>query len=85
MILLKMLNALPRSWLVKFGYSKIGSKMVQRIKQNQAKRWFDIDGVKMYLDITNPHTWDLRNNKKYEIAVKKIFLITKGLHVFAEK
>jgi len=28
----------------------------------------------MYLDITNPHTWDLRNNKNYEDNVKKIFL-----------
>ena len=74
MILLRVLDIFPRSWLVKFGYSKIGSKIVQRVKQNQANRWFDINGVKMYLDITNPHTWDLRNNKNYEDNVKKIFL-----------
>ena len=74
MILLRVLNIFPRSWLIKFGYSKIGSKIVQRVKQNQANRWFDINGVKMHLDITNPHTWDLRNNKNYEEDVKKIFL-----------
>jgi len=74
MILLRVLNIFPRSWLIKFGYSNIGSKIVQRVKQNQTDRWFDINGVKMHLDITNPHTWDLHNNKKYEDDVKKIFL-----------
>ncbi len=74
MILLRILNIFPRSWLIKFGYSNIGSKIVQRVKQNQTDRWFDINGVKMHLDITNPHTWDLHNNKKYEDDVKKIFL-----------
>jgi len=80
LILLRMLNIFPRSWLVKFGYSKLGSKLVQWVKQNQADRWFDIDGVKMYLDITNPQTWDLRDEKSYEDNVKKIFLskINKG-------
>ena len=53
MILLRVLNIFPRSWLIKFGYSKIGSKIIQRVKQNQANRWFDINGVKMHLDITN--------------------------------
>lgn len=74
MILLRILNIFPRSWLIKIGYSKIGSKIVQRVKQNQANQWFDINGVKMHLDITNPQTWDLRNNKNYEDDVKKIFL-----------
>lgn len=74
MIVAKILNKIPRSVLIKFGYSKIGSKLVKSFKEKQSQKGYSVGyGVKMYLDITNPHTWDLIEGKEYEDRVKENF------------
>jgi len=74
LFILKILNKVPRPLLIKFGYSRIGSKIVKLFKEKQTQKWYEVGyGVKMYLDITNPHTWDLVEGREYEDKVKKIF------------
>ncbi len=61
--------------LVKFGYSKIGSKLVKTVRDRQIQKAYDVGyGVKMFLDITNPYTWDLIEGKEHEDIVKKTFM-----------
>ena len=75
MVLVKILNKIPRSFLLKLGYSKIGSKLIKEIREKQLLKSFDVGyGVKMYLDITNPLTWDLVGEKGHEDEVKKTFV-----------
>ena len=75
MLILKIINKIPRSILLKIGYSKIGSKMVKFVKEKQSQKWYDVgNDVKMYLDITNPYSWDLIDGNEHEDNIKKIFL-----------
>lgn len=61
--------------LVKFGYTRIGSKIITRIKKKRIRTFYEIEnGVKMYLDIANPHTWDLIQGKDPEKKIKEVFL-----------
>ncbi len=61
--------------LLKFGYSKIGSKLIKAIREKQLSKNYDVGfGVKMYLDITNPLTWDLVGERGHEDEVKKTFV-----------
>ena len=60
LFIVKIINKVPRSMILKFGYSRIGSKLVKIVRKKSYKKCYDIKyGVKMYLDITNPYTWDL--------------------------
>jgi len=61
--------------LLKFGYSKIGSKLVKTVRKRQSLNAYDVGyGVKMFLDITNPYTWDLIEGREPEGDVKKTFM-----------
>jgi len=74
LLILKLLNKVPRPLLIKFGYSKVGTKLVKLLKEKQSQRGYEVGyGIKMYLDITNPHTWDLIEGREYEDRVKEIF------------
>lgn len=75
LFIIKLINKIPRSLLVKFGYSKIGSKLIKTVKEKQSQKFFDVGyGVKMHLDITNPYTWDLIEGKEHEDEIKEIFV-----------
>ncbi len=66
-VLIKLVNRIPHSLLIKFGYSKIGSRIVYFIKKNKSKTIHEISyGVKIYVDLTNPRTWDLIEGKDSE-------------------
>jgi len=80
-ILIKLLNRIPHTPIVKFGYSKIGSKLVKIVKEKQSQKFYEVAyGIKMFLDITNPYTWDLIEGKENEDKIKEIFVknINKG-------
>ena len=73
--MLKLLKIIPHSLLKKFAYSKIGSKVVAIIKKRESKTWYEIEnGIKIYLDLTNPDVWDLIQGKDDEREIKEIFL-----------
>jgi len=75
LLIAKILNKIPRSTLLKFGYSKIGSKLVKIVRKRQLQNAYDVGyGVKMFLDITNPYTWDLIEGREHEDDVKKTFM-----------
>ena len=75
MFIVKLLNKVPRTILLKFGYSKIGTKLVKKVREKQSQKAYDVGyGVKMYLDLTNPHTWDLVEGRDPEEKVKKAFV-----------
>jgi len=75
LFILKIFNKVPRSMLMKFGYSKIGSKLVKIVREKQSQKWYDVKyGVKMYLDITNPYTWDLVEGREHETKVTDAFV-----------
>jgi len=66
-ILIKIVNRIPHSLLVKFGYSKLGSKIVNVVKKTKSKTVHEIPfGVKIFVDLTNPRTWDLIEGKDPE-------------------
>ena len=70
-----MINIFPRSILLKIGYSKLGSTMVKILKKNSARTFFETEnGIKMYLDMVNPQTWDLMLRKDPEKKIKELFL-----------
>jgi len=74
LFVVKIFNKIPRSILLKFGYSKIGSKLVNIVRKKNFERCYDIKyGFKMYLDITNPTTWDLIE-EEYEPKVMDTFV-----------
>jgi len=74
LLIVKILDKIPRSMLLKFGYSKIGSKLIKTVRERQLQKAYDVGyGVKMYLDITNPYTWDLIEGREHEDNVKKTF------------
>ena len=72
---MKFLDIFPRSLLIKFGYTSFGSKLVKTLRKKNTKTWYELkNGIKLYLDLTNPHTWDLIQDKDPEIKVKQVFL-----------
>ena len=74
LMLVKLVNIVPRSWLIKFGYSRLGSKLVTQFKKNNSRKFFETDqGIFMHLDITNPHTWDLIQKRDPEQKIKQVF------------
>lgn len=73
---IKLLNLLPKPFLKKIAYTKIGSKIVNIIKKRdtKSKNGYDIGyGLKMYLDLAVPHTWDLILGTDGEKEIKDIF------------
>ena len=81
-ILIKIVNRIPHSLLVKFGYSKLGSKIVNVVKKTKSKTVHEIPfGVKIFVDLTNPRTWDLIEGKDPEKKVKKIFLLSQKFKI----
>lgn len=74
-ILIKVLSKIPRSWLIKLGYSGFGSNIIRNMKQKKLKKGYEIDnGIKIYLDLTNPLTWELILEKDFEKKVKNTFI-----------
>lgn len=74
-ILIKFLNRIPPTLLVKVGYSRIGSKIVNEIRKSESKTVHEISyGVKIYYDLTNPRTWELIAGKDPEKKVKDSFV-----------
>ena len=70
----KILNLIPRSCQKTIGYSFLGNKILQRLKSSGSKTAFDIDyGLKIYLELSNPFTWDLILGKDFEKDVKREF------------
>ena len=71
----KILNLIPRSFQKTMGYSFLGTKILRRLKSSGSKTAFDIDyGLKIYLELSNPFTWDLILGKDFEKDVKREFL-----------
>jgi len=75
--LFRVLNLVPSKFLLRIGYSWIGRNFVVLIKNSKLNqnRWEEIGyGVKMYVDLVDPHTWQLSLGKDKEKAIKEIFL-----------
>jgi len=71
---IKILNLIPRPLQKFMGYSFLGTKLLQRLKRSASKTEFDIDyGLKIYLELSNPFTWDLVLGKDLEKDVKREF------------
>ena len=74
LLLIKILNKAPVSFMKVFGYSNIGSKIVSVFRKD-SKVYYNIEhGVKIFLDITNPLTWQLILGHDIEHKTKNIFL-----------
>ena len=74
LLAVKILNLIPRSFQKIVGYSFLGTKILQRLKSSGSKTAFDIDyGLKIYLELSNPFTWDLILGKDLEKDVKREF------------
>lgn len=70
----KILALIPRPIQKFIGYSFLGNKLLQRLKRSGSKAAFDIDyGLKIYLELSNPFTWDLVLGKDLEKDVKQEF------------
>lgn len=70
----KILTLIPRPIQKFIGYSFLGNKLLQRLKRSGSKAAFDIDyGLKIYLELSNPFTWDLVLGKDLEKDVKQEF------------
>jgi len=79
--LIKVANTIPHSIKIRIAYSSFGSKVVKLLKKKQIDTWFEISNdVRLFLDLTNPHTWDLLQGKDLEKKTKHFFLnnIKKG-------
>ena len=69
------MNLIPIPFLKWLGYSRIGSSIVSKMRIKQSQDHFNIDnGVKIFLDFTNPLTWELILKKDVEKNIKKVFL-----------
>ena len=74
LLAIKILNLIPRPIQKFIGYSFLGNKLLQRLKISGSKAAFDIDyGLKIYLELSNPFTWDLVLGKDLEKDVKQEF------------
>tara|TARA_B110001454_G_scaffold77216_1_gene74805 strand:- start:2074 stop:2919 length:846 start_codon:yes stop_codon:yes gene_type:complete len=75
LFIVKFLRLIPRPIQKFIGYSFLGTKLVRWFKTSDSKKAFDIDnGLKIYLELSNPLTWDLVLGKDVEKDVKEQFL-----------
>ena len=75
LFIVKILRLIPRPIQKFIGYSFLGTKLVRWFKTSDSKTAFDIDnGLKIYLELSNPLTWDLVLGKDVEKDVKDQFL-----------
>lgn len=57
------------------GYSLIGSTIATKIRRKESQTHFNIDnGVEIFVDYTNPLTWELILKKDVEKNIKQVFL-----------
>ena len=75
LLTIKILSLIPRPIQKFIGYSFLGTKLLQNLKKSGSKAAFDIDyGLKIFLELSNPLTWDLVLGKDVEKDVKQEFL-----------
>ena len=75
LLTIKILSLIPRPIQKFIGYSFLGTKLLQNLKKSGSKAPFDIDyGLKIFLELSNPLTWDLVLGKDVEKDVKQEFL-----------
>jgi len=76
MLIIKILTLIPRPIQKFIGYSFLGTKILQRLKKSNSNVAFNIDnGLKIYLELSNPFTWDLVLGKDLEKNVKQEFAL----------
>ena len=74
LLAIKILSLIPRPIQKFLGYSFLGTKLVQNLKGSGSKATFDIEhGLKIYLELSNPFTWDLVLGTDLEKDVKQEF------------
>ena len=74
LLTIKILSLIPRPIQKFMGYSFLGTKLLQNLKRSGSKVAFDIDyGLKIFLELSNPLTWDLVLGKDVEKDVKQEF------------
>ena len=74
LLTIKILSLIPRPIQKFLGYSFLGTKLLQNLKRSGSKAAFDIEhGLKIYLELSNPFTWDLVLEKDLEKDVKQEF------------
>ena len=75
LLTIKILSLIPRPIQKFIGYSFLGTKLLQNLKRSGSNVAFDIDyGLKIFLELSNPLTWDLVLGKDVEKDVKQEFL-----------
>ena len=75
LLIIKILSLIPRPIQKFIGYSFLGTKLLQNLKRSGSKAAFDIDyGLKIFLELSNPLTWDLVLGKDVEKDVKQEFV-----------
>ena len=75
LLTIKILSLIRRPIQKFIGYSFLGTKLLQNLKKSGSKAAFDIDyGLKIFLELSNPLTWDLVLGKDVEKDVKQEFL-----------
>jgi len=74
LLAIKILSLIPRPIQKFMGYSFLGTILLQSLKKSGSKAAFNIDhGLKIYLELSNPFTWDLVLGKDLEKDVKQEF------------
>ena len=74
LLAIKILSLIPRPIQKFLGYSFLGTKLLQNLKRSGSKAAFDIEhGLKIYLELSNPFTWDLVLGTDLEKDVKQEF------------
>ena len=67
LLTIKILSLIPRPIQKFIGYSFLGTKLLHNLKRSGSKAAFDIDyGLKIFLELSNPLTWDLVLGKDVE-------------------
>ena len=75
LLTIKILSLIPRPIQKFIGYSFLGTKLLQNLKRSGSNVAFDIDyGLKIFLELSNPLTWDLVLGKDVEKDVKQEFV-----------
>lgn len=73
--LISLLNLIPTPLMKIIGYSLIGSTIATKIRRKESQTHFNIDnGVEIFVDYTNPLTWELILKKDVEKNIKQVFL-----------
>ena len=74
LLTIKILSLIPRPIQKFMGYSFLGTKLLHNLKRSGSKAAFNIDyGLKIFLELSNPLTWDLVLGKDVEKDVKQEF------------